>query len=354
MANKTRVTVGSVKGTFFINVYLNGKRFRYWNGSSIGVAVSANDEPELLKSAFQLKIKEGWLPQNKVPKTTAPEASQPFLECLRSKLEYTLKGNYSYHQKRDCKWVFNLWAKYSSVENLDKATPSKIDNKAIKAFVLQTKWSPRTQKNVLRTLIFLSKDIDDIDQSILSVRIARSKSTLHKPIKDVLQLLKEIEAFNDTLYICSLLTYACLLRPHQEIRLLKWSDLDFDRDIISLSGSRNKSGRNRIVPMPIYVKIELLKRYTSKEHYVLRNSTKPYSRDYLKVLWRRFKIQSKSLDHGITLYSLRHTGALKVFEKTGSLRTLQEVMGHSDMKVSLTYLRGLEVQQLDVNDLPDL
>ena len=29
-------------------------------------------------------------------------------------------------------------------------------------------------------------------------------------------------------------------------------------------------------------------------------------------------------------------------------------MGHSDMKVSLTYLRGLEFKQLDVEDLPEL
>jgi len=29
-------------------------------------------------------------------------------------------------------------------------------------------------------------------------------------------------------------------------------------------------------------------------------------------------------------------------------------MGHSDMKVSLTYLRNLEVKQLDVEDLPEL
>jgi len=29
-------------------------------------------------------------------------------------------------------------------------------------------------------------------------------------------------------------------------------------------------------------------------------------------------------------------------------------MGHSDMKVSLTYLRDLEVKQLDVEDLPEL
>ena len=28
-------------------------------------------------------------------------------------------------------------------------------------------------------------------------------------------------------------------------------------------------------------------------------------------------------------------------------------MDHSDMKVSLTYLRGLEVKQINVEDLPD-
>jgi len=55
-----------------------------------------------------------------------------------------------------------------------------------------------------------------------------------------------------------------------------------------------------------------------------------------------------------TLYSFRHTGAIKVFEKTGSLQKLQQVMGHSDMKVSLGYLRGLEIRQLNVEDLPEL
>jgi len=29
-------------------------------------------------------------------------------------------------------------------------------------------------------------------------------------------------------------------------------------------------------------------------------------------------------------------------------------MGHSTMQVSLTYLRGLEVKELDVEDLPNL
>jgi len=71
-------------------------------------------------------------------------------------------------------------------------------------------------------------------------------------------------------------------------------------------------------------------------------------------LWSKYKKQSTLLEKHHTLYSFRHTGAIKVYEKTGSLTVLQQVMGHADLKTSLTYLRGLEIQQLEVEDLPGL
>ena len=80
----------------------------------------------------------------------------------------------------------------------------------------------------------------------------------------------------------------------------------------------------------------------------------PFNRDYFKTLWGRFKKQSKLLEKDQTLYSFKHSGAIQVYEKTGSLTKLQQVMGHSDMKVSLTYLRGLEIKQLDIEDLREL
>ena len=145
------------------------------------------------------------------------------------------------------------------------------------------------------------------------------------------------------------------VRPHQEVRLLKWGDIDLERKIISLSGKRNKSGRNRVVPLSAFV-IEALSSFSKRKErseYILSSSDKPYNRDFLSLLWSRYKKTSKVLEDGVTLYSWRHHGAVKVFEKTGSLLKLHQVMGHSDMKVSLTYLRGLEVKQLDVADLPD-
>jgi hypothetical protein len=56
------------------------------------------------------------------------------------------------------------------------------------------------------------------------------------------------------------MTYGCLLRPHREIRELTWGDFSDDLSQINLSGDRNKSGKNRIVPVPYYVQEELLKK----------------------------------------------------------------------------------------------
>jgi len=41
-----------------------------------------------------------------------------------------------------------------------------------------------------------------------------------------------------------------------------------------------------------------------------------------------------------------------ISQRTGSLSKLQKAMGHSSLAVSLTYLRGLEVSELEEEDMP--
>jgi len=53
-----------------------------------------------------------------------------------------------------------------------------------------------------------------------------------------------------------------------------------------------------------------------------------------------------------TIYSFRHSGAIETYKRTGSLSKLQKAMGHSSLTVSLTYLRGLEVSELEESDMP--
>ena len=50
--------------------------------------------------------------------------------------------------------------------------------------------------------------------------------------------------------------------------------------------------------------------------------------------------------------SFRHSGAIEIFERTGGVTKLQKAMGHSSINVSLTYLRGLEIPELNEEDMP--
>jgi integrase len=146
------------------------------------------------------------------------------------------------------------------------------------------------------------------------------------------------------------LTYGCLLRPHREVRELTWGDFSKELDYINLSGSRNKSGRNRIVPVPNFIKDHLIK--GAPEVNIFTGTPISTNADYFNTLWSRYKERSKLLKKGQTIYSFRHSGAIEVYKRTGSLKKLQLVMGHSNLIVSMTYLRGLEVSELKVEDMP--
>ena len=346
-----KISTGKDGRRSFVSIYFEGKRYRLFNGKSIGLPLKASDNLELLRSAYELKLMEGWRPKmikNKIEEST----EQSFTDKLRIQSELVQTGRYSYHHKRDCKWVVKEWEKYATPNNLTNLMVSEIKTHQIEAFIKQSKWSNRTQKNVLTTLKCISKQ--PLKERLNRIKIRRTKSILHKPIKDVEDLLNDLKKHNQNLYLCCLITYGCLLRPHQEIRLLKWSDIDLNKCFISLSGDRNKSGRNRIVPIPSYVKEELLKLEPESSGYLFSNNGNAFSRDYFSILWKRYKAKTEKDLRGITLYSFRHTSAVRVFEKTGSLLKLQQVLGHSTLQVSLTYLRNLEVKELDVEDLPEL
>ena len=146
------------------------------------------------------------------------------------------------------------------------------------------------------------------------------------------------------------MTYGCLLRPHQEIRLLKWEDFSEDLSHINLTGSKVKSKRNRIVPVPKYIREILVK--GENQDNIFSNSKKPYNKSYFSLIWRRFKRRYPTIEPSVTIYSFRHTGAIDIFKRTGSITKLQKAMGHSSINVSLTYLRGLEIPELNEEDMP--
>ena len=54
--------------------------------------------------------------------------------------------------------------------------------------------------------------------------------------------IEAIKAYNKQLYLCCLMTYGCLLRPHREIRELTWSDFSDDLTYIYQEIETNQEG----------------------------------------------------------------------------------------------------------------
>ena len=351
---------------FQIYFWYEGKRYRYANGKPIGNAVAPNlsegiereRKAHLLCSAFTLAIENGWRPKTKSSNRIS-EASPLLHMLLETVLQQKLKLNYSESYKKDLVRTKNMFIHYLRSQQLDNIRIDELSIDLLKKFVYEKSPSPASMKNLKRNISALLKDELESLGVILNfkrIKLPRTTQELHKPIKDVQKLLIDISEFNDNLYLCAMMTYGLLLRPHREIRCLTRGDFNQDFTVLSLDGSRVKSKKNRILPIPEFVRNELVERFDECEYNInlFSRSKKEYHADYFKNRWADYKKQSSLLEKGQTLYSLRHTSAIKVFEKTGSLLKLQQVMGHSDMKVSLTYLRGLEVKQLNVEDLPEL
>ena len=341
-----KVTIGKSKSTSIIIIYYNNNRFRFWNGSSIGVNLKSGENATLLKAAFELKLREGWRPKSK--KKEVKEVPVTVIKALKQGVEMKVKQGCSERFIKDAKRIVILWKRYESEKHFKDLTIDKLEASHIRNFLVRPNWSAKTQRTVKSTLSPLLAEVKP--HLVQSVKLKKPTSTLHKPFDNLNEILEAIKAFNKQLYLCCLMTYGCLLRPHREIRELKWSDFSDDLKYIHLPGNRNKSGRNRIVPVPIYIRELLFK--GQPQHNIFSNSTKPLNHDYFKTLWGRFKRVSKLLEQDQTLYSFRHSGAIEIFKRTGSITKLQKAMGHSSINVSLTYLRGLEITELKEEDMP--
>lgn len=155
--------------------------------------------------------------------------------------------------------------------------------------------------------------------------------------------------------ICILLSLYTGLRVG-EICGLQWKDIDFRQgslivtktvERISLGNGKTKvvvsepktESSLRKVYMPPFI-IELLKAYKDEdEKYILSGKSKPTEP---RTLQYRFEKILQSADiRDMSFHALRHTYATLCIEKGMDIKTLSELLGHSDVKITLnTYVHS--------------
>ena len=336
----------SKENKYYITIYIDGRRYRLYNGSSLGINIYPNSFLGSAKyNAANVLAAEAFkaIQIGRRPSSSNYKPKQTDIESLKAGLDYKLAQPFSDHHKTMLKYAFRALVKRTNGSDINIEQVQETLNHFTKGT------SFNMMRRYLSSLINSSKQFG-LELDLSPIKKKKTNAKLHKPIVEIERLLDEIKEYNQNLYLCCLLIYGCLLRPHREIRELKWSDFSNDLSTIRLAGVRNKSGRNRIVPVPYYVK-EVLKKSEDSLN-IFSGKEEPFAPHYFKGLWSRFKKRSKLLERDQTLYSFRHTGAIDVYKRTGSIEKLKAAMGHSNVIVSLTYLRGLDVAELQEADMP--
>ena len=332
-------------GKYFIDFKLNNKRYRLFSGRLIESSINPNSYPAKLRYSVATSLAKQayeYILSNNYSLNRPINDLELFDSLMKNKLSEPLSNTY-----------FKVLKSLFLVLRDELIRKGELKSSFIDSIPL--KYSNNTSFNTVRR--HLNVLVNYLHQNGFPIALSKLKTkkqveVLHSPIRDVRFLLNQIKEFSDNLYICCLLTYGCLLRPHQEIRLLKWEDFSDDLTRINLTGSKVKSKRNRIVPVPKYIREILVK--GENQDNIFSNSKQPYNKNYFSLIWRRFKRRYPTIEPSITIYSFRHTGAIEIFKRTGSITKLQKAMGHSSINVSLTYLRGLEIPVLKEEDMPIL
>jgi integrase len=117
-----------------------------------------------------------------------------------------------------------------------------------------------------------------------------------------------------------------------EILNLKWSNVDFKNGLVIVEGTKN--GEIRKIPMnkKLTETLEGAKKI-SKSDYVFSENGKPYT-DVKTGWWTALK---RAGIEGFTFHGLRHTFGSRLGMAGVDLRTIQELMGHKDIKMTMRY-----------------
>lgn len=367
----------------YVSFYLDGKRTREYCGNSLRISIYPNKATGIaekerllrrLKTELEKAVKAERYPvlpgevilENKVSKSQLQTGDFSTEHLLDQALLKKQQSDLSLSYIKNLEWIVRKFKSYLTRVEL-KADIRKLTTKRVQDFLDTFRSSGCHYMNKRRELgailSLISKSIDYPLLMIQNTETAKRKAKLHS-IYEHDQLHRLLVFLIDTepaLYLCCLICYGCFLRPHQEIRKLKVSHIKKDCTEIHLSGAENKGGGIRIVYIPDYVRIELLKAMEglSDNQNIFTKCTFAFNISYFHTRWQRLKKEmlDKSLIKPLqTIYSFRHSAAVNVYRKSKDLSIIQKLMGHSDMVVTLKYLRGLgEYNDERLRDfMPDL
>ena len=198
--------------------------------------------------------------------------------------------------------------------------------------------SLKSENNVVR---FLSAKEEKALREALKIRDVRIKSerdsaNLHRQIRRY-PLLPELRDFN----FCGYLEPFVLLAINTGMRRgeifgLEWQHVDLENNYLTVVAENSKSGQGRHIPLNNGAKTALSKwlEDTNDSGYVFEGAESKPLTD-IKRAWGTLLTEAKI--KSLRFHDLRHHFASKLVMAGVDLNTVRELMGHSDLKMTLRY-----------------
>ena len=243
----------------------------------------------------------------------------------------------------------------------------------------QEKVAPATQNQAFSALLFLYKEVLDIDMSEWNIQALRAQERKHIPVvltKEEVSLVLQNIAIDYSLILHMM--YGCGLRMNEALHL-RLKDIDFGFNKIYIWDS--KSLKDRTIPLPQKLKQQLLAQvelveqlhkqdtangfgtvylpYSLERKYpkakletkwqylfpVKNISTDPRTKEkrrhhlHAQTLGRNIKVASKkaNLHKRITSHIFRHSYATHLLQAGIDLRSIQELLGHKSVETTMIY-----------------
>lgn len=287
-------------------------------------------------------------------------------KALPPKIQYRLELLKKHNSKLRKKFIMDLNLHRSSQETIRKylhaflcfmaftwKPPQKVTDGDLREFFLfgenSCGWSTSHSNVFLCAIRFFYKYTLPMDFSFLKLYRIKPRHDLPVVLSHDL-ILKAISREKDIRYrACLYLIYSCGLRVSEALKL-EISDIDSRRGLIRIRES--KRGKTRTVPITermLQILREMWKTHRhpkflfpayqySPKHNPERYGTKdhPFSAGTI-ITHFQFALKEIGYDHPVGIHTLRHSFATHALEEGVSIKTVQEILGHSHVSTTGIY-----------------
>ena len=308
------------KGKYwYIDYYYRGRRKRR------KVAPSKKVAGDVLKDV-QVKIAKGeYLGIYEEKKVLFEDFAREYLEYVKANKSSGMAGNEEGYLKTNLTPTFGGRFLY-------EITPQDIEK--LKANLL-VKLEPATVNRYLACLKHMFRKA--IDWGYLNGNPAKGVSKLKEPPGRVRYLAKKeiqklLEACPPRLSPIVVTALHTGMRREEILRLM-WRSVDLDHRTIRVEKSKNNESRTIPMNETLYRVVSGLSRHSDSAYVFPAKEGRPYT-DVPKTF--RKAVKEAKVEH-FRFHDLRHTFASYMIMNGCDVKTLQELMGHKDIKMTMRY-----------------